>query len=106
MRSCLRIVDAPSIPISSDMETSSAGVFFFKSFKCIRQSFLGELGSSFSMFQTKPEAAGRRFSGRTGRRRAKQLAEESSAIEVCILLRPVNQPSPREAAERSERTDN
>jgi hypothetical protein len=43
MRSCLRIVDAPSTPISSDIATRSAGVFFFSSFKCIKWSFLGEL---------------------------------------------------------------
>src|SRR5205809_4633208 len=46
IRSCLRIVDAPSTPISSDIATSSAGVFFFSSFKCIGYSFLGELVSS------------------------------------------------------------
>src|SRR5437764_3232551 len=35
MRSCLRIVDAPSTPSSSDIATSSAGVFFLSSFKCM-----------------------------------------------------------------------
>src|SRR3546814_12316179 len=35
MRSCLRRVEAPSTPSSSAMETSSAGVFFLRSFKCI-----------------------------------------------------------------------
>src|SRR6476619_2641418 len=43
IRSCLRIVDAPSTPISSAIATSSAGVFFFSSFKCISCSFLGEI---------------------------------------------------------------
>src|SRR3982750_844319 len=46
MRSCLRIVDAPSMPICSDISTSSAGVLVFSSFKCIKRSFLGELFSS------------------------------------------------------------
>src|SRR5690242_11833520 len=44
IRSCLRIVDAPSTPISSAIATSSAGVFFFKSFRCIFSLFLGSLG--------------------------------------------------------------
>src|SRR5690242_120578 len=39
MRSCLRIVDAPSTPISSAIATRSAGVFFFRSFKCIKSVF-------------------------------------------------------------------
>src|SRR5438270_4995155 len=39
IRSCLRIVDAPSTPISSDIATRSAGVFFFNSFKCMEIVF-------------------------------------------------------------------
>ena len=58
MRSCLRIVDAPSTPISSDIATSSAGGFFFNSFKCIRRSFLGEMSGFVSKAR---ETAGRRF---------------------------------------------
>src|SRR6476661_967915 len=41
IRSCLRIVDAPSTPISSAIATRSAGVFFFNSFRCIEGLLLG-----------------------------------------------------------------
>src|SRR5439155_5186994 len=48
MRSCLRIVDAPSTPIPSAIATRSAGLFFFKSFKCIVVIFSWGRCSSFS----------------------------------------------------------
>src|SRR6476661_258830 len=69
IRSCLRIVDAPSTPISSDIATRSAGLFFFSSFKCIRRSFLGDLCSSFCIWSTKPEG------GRTPREIRKAVGD-------------------------------
>src|ERR1041384_3989643 len=65
MRSCLRIVDAPSTPISSAIATSSAGGFFFNSFNCIWQSFLGKLGSGFLEIRELGNTAGTPLSGGT-----------------------------------------
>src|SRR5690349_10162126 len=59
MRSCLRIVDAPSTPISSAIATSSAGVFFFSSFKCIGTFFSWGIGLA-SQEHESAWAAGRR----------------------------------------------
>src|SRR6478736_8305261 len=74
MRSCLRIVDAPSTPISSAIATRSAGVFFFSSFKCMWIVF--SWGMVLELLKTgrKLRAAGRRGTGRNGGRRNGKLA--------------------------------
>src|SRR5687768_8822278 len=41
--SCLRRVDAPSMPSSSAMATRSAGEFFFKSLRCIGGYSIGRV---------------------------------------------------------------
>src|SRR5436190_12956395 len=68
IRSCLRIVDAPSTPMSSDMATNSAGVFFFSSFKCIKCSFLGKFRSSQLRKTTKLEGGRTPLRGRNSDR--------------------------------------
>src|SRR6476661_7965227 len=104
MRSCLRIVDAPSTPISSAIATSSAGVFFFSSFKCIKRSFLGDLRSSFSILSTKPEG------GRTPRKIRKAAGEGGNWPEPLasggMSGRRQSQSAARDhRAETSERPD-
>src|SRR6476620_768812 len=104
VRSCLRIVDAPSTPISSDIATRSAGVFFFSSFKCISCSFLGELCSSVLRWSQSRRAAGRRDA--EGQRPAIQENwPEPSRFEVCLAGAGVNQQSKAKSAKRSERAD-
>src|SRR5438874_6053527 len=61
IRSCLRIVDAPSTPISSDIATRSAGLFFFNSFKCMWTVF--SWGVVFELVDDRSKAEG----GRTPR---------------------------------------
>src|SRR6478609_7053198 len=80
MRSCLRIVDAPSIPSSSDIATRSAGVFFFSSFKCIGIVFSWGVGARARQSGSKAaKAAGRR---EAMRKRSAGLGEQAGAAWI------------------------
>src|SRR3954470_12369412 len=103
MRSCLRIVDAPSTPLSSAIATRSAGVFFLSSFKCILRSFLGELCSSSSKVDQSRRAAGRRVW--EADRQFKETGRSRSRIEVCRAGPAVNQPLQSAAPNRLKGPD-
>src|SRR5687767_5378861 len=76
IRSCLRIVDAPSTPSSSAMVTSSAGDFCLRSLRCIGESFLWKLGIG-ALDQA--DAAGSLISGGTGTGELEGQADEAAS---------------------------
>src|SRR5690242_8884385 len=104
MRSCLRIVDAPSTPISSAIATSSAGVFFFSSFKCIGTFFSWGVGLA-SQEHESAWAAGRRDREENVPPAKRETGRKPSRFEVCLAAPAVNQPRSRRAPKRLKRAD-
>src|SRR4051794_33916066 len=89
IRSCLRMVDAPSMPISSDIATNSAGVFFFNSFKCIT-IFSWELALELGVIT---KAGGRQDAAIAKEQLTAELRETGrsrAANQVCLTGRGVN----------------
>src|SRR5438874_9398907 len=84
IRSCLRIVDAPSTPISSAIATRSAGLFFLSSFRCILIVFSWEVVLE---LVKRLKAGGGRTPlefGRTGGRQNRKTGRSPSHDEVCL----------------------
>src|SRR5690348_14675980 len=104
MRSCLRIVDAPSTPISSAMATSSAGVFFFSSFKCIGKFFSWGVGLA-SQEHESAWAAGRRDLEENVLPAKWETGRKPSRFEVCLPAPAVNQKPARQSPKRLKGTD-
>ena len=76
-RSCLRSVEAPSTPSSSAMLTSSAGVFFLRSLRCMGMSG-GRAGSSIGAWGTAKPRAGPRADAERPLARARRARSRSS----------------------------